>query len=219
MRIPSPPLATCLAAAGMIGLALWLDRPPVELPVEALTGFQDADAPLFLPADAKLRAHGFPAWQLAQVPEARRFEAPLGSEQGALTFRDAEGNLNGIGGANSDLGDPVFAVADGLAVFAGEVSPEQGKTVVLAHRTVDGRMLQSEYAGLQRMDVAAGDLVPRGKAIGTVGTANGHHAARLDFAMREGDGLRPGAVPIELPQEAVAGDLAPAPLGVAVGAK
>ena len=218
MRIPSPALATCLAAAGMIGLALWLDRAPEELPVEALTGFQDVDAPLFLPADGKLRVQGLTAWQLAQVPEARRFEAPLGSEQGALTFRDAEGHLNGIGGTNSDLGDPVFAVADGLVIFTGEASAEQGKTVVLAHRTVEGRLLQSEYAGLERMTVAAGDLVPRGKALGTVGTANGHHAARLDFAMREGDGLKPCAGPVEPPQEA-AGDLVPAPLGVELGAK
>ena len=218
MRIPSPALATCLAAAGMIGLALWLDRAPEELPVEALTGFQDADAPLFLPADGKLRVQGLTAWQLAQVPEARRFEAPLGSERGALTYRDAEGHLNGIGGTNSDLGDPVFAVADGLVIFAAETSAEQGKTVVLAHRTGDGRLLQSEYAGLERMAVAAGDLVPRGKALGTVGTANGHHAARLDFAMREGDGLKPCAVPVEPPQEA-AGDLVPAPLGVELGAK
>jgi hypothetical protein len=223
MRLPSPAKATLIASAGMLGLALWLDRAPEEIPVEALTGFQDADAPLFLPADGKMRLHPLNAGQLAQVPTALRWDSPLGSEQGALTWMDAAtGDLNGIGGSSSDLGDPVFVVADGLVIFAGEPDAESGKTVVLAHRTKDGRLIQSVYSGLETATPSVGDLVPHGKRIGSVGTAKGHRPASLHFDLRTGIGLvfGPGAEdPAKQLRELAArpdADLAPSPLEAAL---
>jgi murein DD-endopeptidase MepM/ murein hydrolase activator NlpD len=223
MRLPSPAKATLIASAAMVALVLWLDRAPEEIPVEAMTGFQDADAPLFMPDDGKARLHSLSAWELARVPTALRWDAPLGSEQGALTWMDpATGDLNGIGGSNGDLGDPVFAVADGLVIFAGEPSALAGKTLVLAHRTKDGRLIQSVYGGLETAVPAIGDLVPHGTRIGSVGTARGHRAASLHFEMRTGDGLAFGAGagdPVKLLGE-LAGraeaDLAPSPLGTAL---
>lgn len=223
MRLPSPAKATLIASAGMLGLVLWLDRAPDEIPVEALTGFQDANAPLFLPADGKMRLHSLNGGQLAQVPTALRWDSPLGSEQGALTWMDAAtGDLNGIGGSSSDLGDPVFALADGLVIFAGEPSAESGKTVVLAHRTKDGRLIQSVYGGLETVAPSVGDLVPHGTCIGSVGTAKGHRAASLHFELRTGDGLAFGAGAEDAAKQLgeLAGrpeaDLAPSPLGVAL---
>jgi murein DD-endopeptidase MepM/ murein hydrolase activator NlpD len=197
------------AAAGLLGVALWQDRPPVVPPVEALTGFQDADAPLMLPGDGqpRHRLHQFSAWQLAEVPAAIRFESPLGSEHGALTYNaqkfwemnDGRGgyhtgdDLNGIGGQNTDLGDPVFAAGDGLVAFAGEPSPGWGKTVIVVHRDRDGRLLESMYAHLDRIEVTPGALVARGMKLGTVGTANGYYPAHLHFELRRGDGLDVGS--------------------------
>jgi murein DD-endopeptidase MepM/ murein hydrolase activator NlpD len=233
-------------AAAMIGIALWQDRPPELPPLEALTGFQDADAPLRLPADGapRHRLHLFTAWQLAGIPAATRFDAPVGSEHGALTYNaqkfwemnDKRGghhtgdDLNGIGGMNTDLGDPVHATADGLVVFAGEPSPGWGKLIIVAHRDRDGRVLESMYAHLDRIEVGAGSLVSRGKRIGTVGTANGYYPAHLHFEMRLGDGADIGSgysmVPLnrldpEKTLRDLAGaapeDLSPAPLAVALG--
>lgn len=233
------------AAAGMLGAALWQDRPPVVPPIEALTGFQDADAPLMLPADGqpRYRLHAFSAWQLAEIPRASRFESPLGSEYGALTYNaqkfwemnEGRGgyhtgdDLNGIGGRNTDLGDPVFAAADGLIAFAGEPSPGWGKTVIVAHRDLHGRVLESMYAHLDRIDVVAGGLVARGTKIGTVGTANGYYPAHLHFEMRRGDGIDVGSgygmFPLNRldPAKTIADltshapdDLAPSPLAVAL---
>lgn len=198
-------LAILVTAGGMLGYVLWRDRPPVLLPIEALTSFQDADAPLLLPADGepRYRLHLFSGWQLGEIPDATRFDAPLGSERGALTYNaqkfwdmnDSRGghhsgdDLNGIGGLNTDHGDPVFATADGLVVFAGEPAPGWGKVVVVAHRDLAGRLLESMYAHLDRIDVAVGTLVSRGRRLGTVGTANGHYPAHLHFEMRLGDGV------------------------------
>src|SRR5437667_12052945 len=65
-------------------------------------------------------------FELASLPAAKRFDFPLGSEQGALAYnaqRFTENHhlgddLNGIGGENSDLGDPIYAVADGRVLLA-----------------------------------------------------------------------------------------------------
>ncbi|PYK79299.1 MAG: hypothetical protein DME38_07535, partial [Verrucomicrobia bacterium] len=65
-------------------------------------------------------------FELASLPVATRFDFPLGSEHGALAYnaqRFTENHhlgddLNGIGGENSDLGDPIYAVADGRVLLA-----------------------------------------------------------------------------------------------------
>lgn len=144
---------------------------------------------------------------MAQIPRATRFDPPMGTEHRGLVYNAQKfwemnvkrgghhtgDDLNGIGGMNTDLGDPVFSTADGLVLYAGEPSPGWGKTVVIAHKTVDGKLLHSMYAHLHRMDVRPGVLVARGGKIGTVGTANGFYPAHLHFEMRASDGVDIGA--------------------------
>lgn len=210
MKVFNPvTLFLILCGAVMLGIVLWQEKDHRPEPVESLVTFQTADAALMLPADGRPRhgLHPFSAWELVSVPIAPRFDAPMGTASGGLTYNaqkfwemnDARGghhtgdDLNGIGGMNTDLGDPVYAVADGRVVFAGESSPGWGKIVVLAHRTEDGRLLQSMYAHLHRIDVPIGALVSRGRQLGQVGTANGNYPAHLHFEMRESDGVDIGA--------------------------
>jgi murein DD-endopeptidase MepM/ murein hydrolase activator NlpD len=238
-------LLILVATAVLLGVALWRDRPPELLPIEALTSFQDADAPLLLPADGRPRPrlHLFSGWQLGEIPDAPRFDSPLGSQHGALTYNaqpfwemnQSRGghhtgdDLNGIGGMNTDLGDPVYAAADGLVVFAGDPSPGWGNVVIVAHRDREGRLLESMYAHLARIDVAVGTLVARGRRIGSVGTANGHYPAHLHFEIRHGDGVDLGGGYGMLPLNrldpaktvrelagAAPDDLSPSPLATAV---
>ncbi len=168
-----------------------------------------ADSPLPLPENGEVdhRFHFLPAWETAQIPLAVRFDPPLGSEHGGLVYNAQKfwemnvkrgghhtgDDLNGIGGMNTDLGDPVFSVADGLVIYAGEPSRGWGKLVVVAHRSPAGRPLHSMYAHLERIEVSLGTLVPRGEKIGTVGTANGYYPAHLHFEMRASDGVDIGA--------------------------
>ena len=157
--------------------------------------------------DLDHRFHFLSPTSVAQIPTAVKFDPPLGSNHGGLVYNAQKfwemnakrgghhtgDDLNGIGGMNSDLGDPVYAVADGLVIYAAEPSPGWGKLVVIAHLTENGSPLHSMYAHLDRIDVSQGRLIARGEKIGTVGTANGNYPAHLHFEIRTSDGVDIGA--------------------------
>jgi murein DD-endopeptidase MepM/ murein hydrolase activator NlpD len=163
------------SSAGIYGQ----DVPPATLPEKLLPGL------------VLLTAH-----QLALVPEVDGFQSPCGTASGGFVY-DAQpfntpnqnrgGNhtgcdINGIGGADTDLGLPVNAAARGLVVYVGEPSPAWGNVVVLAHRLPnDKRIIQTLYAHLDKSIVSTGQFVGRGEPIGTVGTANGNYKAHLHF--------------------------------------
>ena len=134
--------------------------------------------------------------ELASLPTAARFDFPIGSEHGAFTYnaqpftenRHLGDDLNGIGGENSDLGDPVFAVADGRVLFAREGGPGWGNIVIVLHAYEENgtrKYVQSYYAHLQTMLVEPARDVHRGEQIATIGSANGKYFAHLHFEMRE----------------------------------
>ncbi len=197
---------TLAAAVGIIGVVVWRsgNAPPVQR-----IGFQDADVPLGMPQSGGIdHRFQFPsAWQTAGIPRASRFDPPMGSHHSGLVYNAQKfwemnekrgghhtgDDLNGIGGMNTDLGDPVFATADGLVLYAGEPSPGWGNTVVIAHKTLAGKTLHSMYAHLHRISVAPGMLIARGGNVGTVGTANGYYPAHLHFEIRESDNVDIGA--------------------------
>lgn len=134
--------------------------------------------------------------ELAALPTATRFDFPLGSEHGALAYnaqpftanKHLGEDLNGIGGENSDLGDPIYCVANGRVEFAGEGGPGWGNVVIVLHAYADNgerKYLQSYYGHCDSILVRQGDDVRRGQKIGTVGTGGGRYFAHLHFEMRE----------------------------------
>lgn len=187
-----------------------------DLPVQDLSTWQKADAPYGIPLDLDdpervqkhdPRMHLHSPFEAALIPSAPRFDAAMGSENAALTY-NAQGfmemnatrggqhtgdDINGIGGQNSDLGDPIYAVANGLVVYAGTPSAGWGKTIILAHRLPDGRTLHSMYAHLHEIYVSLHDHLGRGAEIGSVGTADGLYLAHLHLEMRHTDGFSPQA--------------------------
>ena len=64
-------------------------------------------------------------FELASLPTATRFDFPLGNEYGAMAYNAQPftenmhlgDDLNGIGGEDSDLGDPIYAVAERLEIL------------------------------------------------------------------------------------------------------
>ncbi|MDZ4403311.1 M23 family metallopeptidase [Prosthecobacter sp.] len=142
--------------------------------------------------------------ETATLPLATRFDMPLGSEHGAFTYnarafrieRHLGDDLNGIGGENSDLGDPVYAAGAGRVVYAGIPHETWGKMILIAHRLPEGDELgpvvQTMYAHLESVRVRMGQIVQRGDPIGTVGTAKSAPLAHLHFEVRIGPYVNPG---------------------------
>ena len=144
--------------------------------------------------------------QRAKTPTATSFIHPLGSTEGAFSysaqgFKEANAarggahlgeDYNGIGGENTDKGDPVHAVADGLVVYTGTPSPSWGKVVILAHKLPDGQIIQSFYAHLLSSQVRYGQLIAQGKVLGQVGDAGGTYLAHLHFELMGGSSVQAG---------------------------
>lgn len=158
--------------------------------------------------------------ELAALPVATRFDRPLGNANGALSYdaqpfgrnRHLGQDWNGIGGGDSDLGDPVYAVADGLVVYSGKPSPGWGGVLLVAHRvrTIGADdsagedeqlsvaappadiLIQSFYGHMDERRVIPGQRVHRGQVIGTVGNAGGRYPAHIHFELRRGRSLLAG---------------------------
>ena len=138
----------------------------------------------------------------ALTPKSVRFDSPLGSEHGAMTYNAQSfmvlnsrlgsnhlaDDLNGIGGMNTDLGDPVYSVSTGRVIYAADAGEGWGNMVIIEHAIGDGKdrtYVQSLYAHLKVIYVLAGVIVRRGEVVGEVGGANGKYPAHLHFEMRD----------------------------------
>jgi murein DD-endopeptidase MepM/ murein hydrolase activator NlpD len=152
--------------------------------------------------ELRWRAHLPAAFQLAspillaELPTAWRFDFPIGTENGAFAYnaqpftdnRHLGDDLNGIGGENSNRGDPVFAVADGRVIFAEEAGPGWGNVIILLHgyeENGERKFVQSYYGHVETIMVEPKQAVRRGQQIATIGAADGRYWAHLHFEMRE----------------------------------
>lgn len=144
------------------------------------------------------------------IPLADGFQFPVGQAGHAVlddyyvaaTFMDPNYHLdsnnggawhtgedwNGTGGGDTDLGDPVYAVAHGRVVASGHYTPSWGNIVLIEHRLPDGYLVWSQYAHVRDRFVAAGDIVSRGQQIGTIGKGDQDRwPAHLHFEIRTQD--------------------------------
>ncbi|MEM7659729.1 MAG: M23 family metallopeptidase [Bacteroidota bacterium] len=98
---------------------------------------------------------------------------------------------NGRGGGNSDLGDPVYAMAVGEVLEAYDAGPGWGLVIRMLHPAKDSQAFPVEaiYAHLDTMLVQSGDTIARGQQIGTIGNANGAYWAHLHFEIRRTLGM------------------------------
>ena len=146
-----------------------------------------------------------PATKLDQLtrkaPITRTFVFPVGEEGSASGYYDAQpfgqnlhlgSDWNGAGGGNSDLGDPVVAIASGVVVGARDHRGGWGRVVRIAHNIgtrAEPRFVESVYAHLDSMRVRPGAIVRRGQRIGTIGNAHGKYWAHLHLELRAKLGL------------------------------
>ncbi len=209
-------VAVILLAATFLAYAIWGPKETERTGVRSLRTAQDADAPdgeprellggwLVAPFDHRLEL--LSGVNRFRVPLASRLDYPMGTAHGAFAYnaqafwelnaqrggRHTGDDLNGIGGMNSDLGDSVYAIGNGLVIYAGEPDPSWGKTVLVAHRLPDGRIIQSMSSHLKQISVPLGEVVTRGQTIGQVGNAGGRYLAHLHFELHEAAGPSLGA--------------------------
>jgi murein DD-endopeptidase MepM/ murein hydrolase activator NlpD len=145
--------------------------------------------------------------QTVKVNFADGFDFPVGKPNADGYYRSRGLRLreprhfgddwNGRGGGNSDLGDPVYAVADGVVTFAHNLHGAWGNVVMTRHAYRDPKSGQVKFIDtlnghLDRMTVRTGQLVKRGQQIGTIGTNSGMYPAHLHFEMHHNIRIGPG---------------------------
>lgn len=185
-----------LAGIGIVALALSFCTADTD---EELVNIYKADQPKAqLPEQVIPYLIPLTPLQLADIPVADGFQFPVGPPNMAFMY-DAQGfgehnekrggyhsgcDFNGIGGGNTDEGEPVYSAARGKVVFCKDLKGGWGKVVILAHRLEEGtnpQIYQTIYAHLKDCHVNIGDTVCRGEQIGSIGTANGQYLAHLHF--------------------------------------
>ena len=96
---------------------------------------------------------------------------------------------NGRGGGNTDLGAPVYSIADGIVTWAYDVKGGWGNVMIIRYAYRDpksGRVRYCDalYGHLRNMYAKAGQQVKRGQKVGTIGSNRGMYAAHLHFEIR-----------------------------------
>ncbi len=146
---------------------------------------------------------GATAQSFQSIPMADGFDYPVGKpnangyykRRGFYPNAHMGEDWNGNGGGNSDLGDPVYAMGNGLCVYSQNYGSSWGNLVILRHayREKNGRVyyVDSLYAHLDRRSVSVGKIVSRGEVIGTIGTAGGIYVAHLHFEVRKNLAIGP----------------------------
>lgn len=134
-----------------------------------------------------------------QVNLADGFDFPVGKPNGEGYYKSRGLRLrppqhfgedwNGRGGGDTDYGDPVYAVADGIVTLANNVHGGWGNVILTRHAYRDPvtgqvKFIDTLNGHLSRILVAVGQPVKRGQQIGAIGNNFGMYPAHLHFEMR-----------------------------------
>jgi murein DD-endopeptidase MepM/ murein hydrolase activator NlpD len=95
---------------------------------------------------------------------------------------------DGIGGGDTDLGDPIYCIGEGIVVFARDCHMGWGNVVIVRHSYRENgqvKNIDSLYGHLDQILVRRGQLVGRGQKIATMGNAHGLYDAHLHLEIRK----------------------------------
>ncbi len=123
---------------------------------------------------------------------AKHFDFPMGkpNAKGYYNAQKFGANLhlgddwNAVTGGNTDLGDPIYSIANGYVSVAEDMAGGWGNVIRIIHKLPDGTMVESLYAHCDSMLVKQGEWVKRGAQIGTIGNVDGLYYAHLHFEIR-----------------------------------
>ncbi|HJX25844.1 MAG TPA: peptidoglycan DD-metalloendopeptidase family protein [Chthoniobacterales bacterium] len=136
------------------------------------------------------------AMETAFTKLADGFDFPVGKPdaQGyykARGFR-SKGHLgedwDGVRGGDTDLGDPIYSIGNGIVVFAHDCHMGWGNVIIVRHTYREGgeiKNIDALYGHLNSMLVRRGQSIARGQQIATMGTAHGLYDAHLHLEIRK----------------------------------
>ncbi len=109
--------------------------------------------------------------------------------RGLTPFKHLGDDWNGVGGGNSDLGDPILAIADGIVVYSYDYGSNWGEVIIVRHRYLnrEGEVecVDSLYGHVQNRRVMVGDELRRGDWIADIGNNRGMYKAHLHLEIRK----------------------------------
>ena len=91
---------------------------------------------------------------------------------------------NGVGGGNSDLGDPIYSISNGYVSAVQDLGGGWGNVIRIVH-SYNNTYYESVYAHCDTMYVKENKFIKRGDKIGSIGTANGAYLAHLHLEIRD----------------------------------
>lgn len=94
---------------------------------------------------------------------------------------------NGVGGGNTDFGDPVYSVGKGRVTEVSQFFGGWGKVVRVAYLYQENgveKLVESLYAHMDSVYVKKDEVLSRGQKLGTIGNAEGIYLSHLHFEIR-----------------------------------
>jgi len=136
--------------------------------------------------------------------KAQEFIYPVGKNGSAQGYYVAQGfgeknkrfggnkhlgeDWNGIGGGDSDYGDPILAISNGYVVYVGFAGIGWGDVIRIVHYFKQDEkifILESIYAHISKSYVQENQFVTKGQKIAEIGNAGGLYPAHLHFELRD----------------------------------
>lgn len=99
---------------------------------------------------------------------------------------------NGVKGGNSDLGDPIYSIANGYINEVKDYEGAWGNVLQITH-LYNNKLYRSLYAHCDSILVSEGHFVTKGTQIATIGNCNGMYYAHLHLEIRDSIALDIGA--------------------------
>ncbi|PQJ80177.1 M23 family metallopeptidase [Polaribacter porphyrae] len=132
---------------------------------------------------------------------AKSFDFPVGKPNGkgyynAQKFQEnyhLGDDWNSVKGGNSDLGDPIYAIANGYVSQTKNYKGGWGNVIRIVHYLSNKKTVESLYAHCDTILVKNKVWVKKGEKIGTIGNVNGLYYAHLHLEIRDKVDLPLGA--------------------------
>lgn len=168
---------------------------PVSMTKSLLTAPHLPERQVKEPEQPRMQLANF-SGQTAFIRLADGFDFPVGKPDAKGYYRARgfrpNGHLgedwDGVGGGDTDLGDPIYCIGDGVVVFARDCHMGWGNVVIVRHAFRENGTtynIDSLYGHLQKILVRQGQKVRRGDQIATLGNAHGLYDAHLHLEIRK----------------------------------